>query len=173
MTWVVGQEELLSCDGELPPFPGVVRCCQVGCGPDVAPRSVRLLHLFDASAEASGEIRHVIIRQRKDAAVPGEGGELLLLVGNAWRQRRDVPVDVPVSGLAAQAQDVEPLGGQLLADRFSHPVDQALQGEILLDTEVGGDLLPVGSRCHQRVPEQRVVPGEERNGVVVGPHKVT
>jgi len=101
MTWVVGREELLSWDVELPSFPGVVRCCRVGCGPDVAPRSVCLLQLLDPSADAPGEVRQVVIRQREDAAVPGEGGELLLLVGNAWWQRRDVPVDVPVSGLAA------------------------------------------------------------------------
>ena len=173
MTWVVGREELLSCDVELPSSPGVVRCCRVGCGPDVAPRSVRLMQLLDPSTDAPGEIRHVIIRQREDTAVPGEGGELLLLVGNAWWQRRNVPVDVPVTRLAAQAHDVEPLGGQLLPDRFSHPVDQALQGEILLELEVGGDLLAVRSGSDQGVPEQRVVRGEERNGLVVGPHKVT
>jgi hypothetical protein len=55
-------------------------------------------------------------------------------------------------------------------DRFSHPVDQALQREILLDCEVAGDLLSGGD---QGVPEQGVVAGEERHGMVVGPHEVT
>lgn len=83
-----------------------------------------------------------------------------------------MPVHVWVSGLTAQVQDVEPLGGQVLADRFSHPVDQALQGEILLDGEVGGDLLPVRSGGDQGVAEQGVVSGEEGHGIVVGPHEV-
>jgi len=103
------------------------------------------MHLVDPSADAPGEVRHVVVRQREDAAVPGEGGELLLLVGNAGRQWCDVPVDVPVSGLAAQAHDVEPLGGQLLPDRFSHSIHQTLQGKVLLDLEVAGGLLPMGS----------------------------
>jgi hypothetical protein len=37
-------------------------------------------------------------------------------------------------------------------DRFSHPVDQALQREILLDCEVAGDLLSGATRvCPSRV----------------------
>lgn len=43
--------------------------------------------------------------------IPGEGAELLLLVRLPGWEWSDVPVDVPVPGLAAQAQDVEPLGG--------------------------------------------------------------
>ena len=101
-----------------------------------------------------------------------KAGELLVLVGDAEWQRRNVIVDVSVSGLAAQAHDVEPLGGQLLADRLPHPVDQALQGEVLLDCEVGGDLLSVRSGSDQGVTEQGVVAGKEGHGVVVGPHEV-
>jgi hypothetical protein len=37
MTCDAGREGLSSCDVEWPPLPGVVRCCRVGCGPDVAP----------------------------------------------------------------------------------------------------------------------------------------
>ena len=55
------------------------------------------------------------IGQRDDPAVPREGGQLLLLVGNSRGQRRDVPVDVPVPRLAAHAHDVQPLSRQLLA----------------------------------------------------------
>jgi hypothetical protein len=48
---------------------------------------------------------------------------------------RCAPVDVPVSGLAAQAQDVEPLGGQLLPERLPE-VHEALQVQVFLDPEV-------------------------------------
>ena len=47
------------------------------------------VHLLDSSADAPGEVGQVVIRQGEDAAVPGEGGELLLLVGDAGRKRRE------------------------------------------------------------------------------------
>ena len=50
-------------------------------------------------------------RGMRGCPIPGEGAELLLLVRLPGWEWSDVPVDVPVPGLAAQAQDVEPLGG--------------------------------------------------------------
>jgi hypothetical protein len=81
-------------------------------------------------------------------------------------------VDVAVPRLAAEAHEVEPFGGQLLSDRLAHQVHQALQCEVLLHPEVGGHLLPVGPWGDQRGAEQRRVPSEEGNGVVVGPDKM-
>ena len=139
---------------------GAVRCSVLSVvlgwrvAPNVAPWSAGVMHLLDPSPDAPGETRQVLIRAPRARRGPREGGELLFLVRNAGRQRRDVPVDVPVSGLAAQAHDVEPLGGQLLADRFSHPVDQALQREILLDCEVAGDLLSVRSGATRVCPSR-------------------
>jgi hypothetical protein len=79
-------------------------------------------------------------------------------------------VDVPVPRLAAQAHDVEPFGGQLVADRLPDLVDEPLQAQVLVDREVAGDPLPVGPwGGDQGVPEQGVVAGQEGGGVVAGP----
>jgi hypothetical protein len=45
-------------------------------------------------------------------------------------------VDLPVPGLAAQTQDVEPLGGPLLPERLADLVHEALQAQVFLDPEV-------------------------------------
>jgi hypothetical protein len=94
------------------------------------------LHGLDASADTSGECGHLVIGECEDAPIPGEGAELLLLVRHPRREWSDVPVDVPVPGLAAQTQDVEPLGGQLLPERLPDLVHEALQAQVFLDPEV-------------------------------------
>jgi hypothetical protein len=56
-----------------------------------------------------------------------------------------MPVDMPVSLLAARAHDVQSLGGKLPAERLTDLIHQALQAEVLLHPEVTGDLLAVDS----------------------------
>jgi hypothetical protein len=129
-----------------PPLTGVVRCCPLEHAPGV-PQPAELcrvakvlllgaLHGLDASADTSGECGHLVIGKCEDAPIPGKGAELLLLVRHPGREWSDVPVDVPVPGLAAQTQDVEPLGGQLLPERLPDLLHEALQAQVFLDPEV-------------------------------------
>jgi hypothetical protein len=67
---------------------------------------------------------------------PRRRAELLLLVRHPRREWSDVPVDLPVPGLAAQTQDVEPLGGPLLPERLADLVHEASQAQVFLDPEV-------------------------------------
>jgi hypothetical protein len=86
---------------------------------------LRALHRLDASADAPGERGHLSIGEYEDTLIPGEGAELLVLVRHPGWERRDMPVDVAVPRLAAQAEDVEPLGGQLLPERLPDVVDES------------------------------------------------
>jgi hypothetical protein len=83
-----------------------------------------------------------------------------------------VPVDMPVPRLAAQAHDVQPLGGKLPAERLTDLIHEALQVDVLLHPEVTGDLFAMGSGDDQGVAKQRVVAGEEGNRVLFGPDDV-
>jgi len=131
-----------------------------------------LPHALDLHADAPGQGGEFQLGQVQDPVLPGEGGELLVLVGNSGRERGDMPVDMPVPRLAAQAHDVQPLSGKLPAERLTDLIHEALQVEVLLYSEVTGDLLAMGSGGDQSVTNQRVVPGEERNRVVIGPDEV-
>jgi hypothetical protein len=46
---------------------------------------LHISRLHDPSTDARGEGGHVVVRQRKHAPIPREGGELLLTVGNPGR----------------------------------------------------------------------------------------
>ena len=51
-----------------------------------------------------------------------EGGVLLSVVGDARRERRDVPMDVGVALLAAQSEDIEALGRDCSAYGSAEPM---------------------------------------------------
>jgi len=78
-----------------------------------------------------------------------------------------VPVDVSVSLLASQAQDVEAFGGDGSPDRLTDTVHDRLQSEVLGGAEVPGYLFAVLSRCDQHIAVERRVLVQERNCVFV------
>jgi hypothetical protein len=73
--------------------------------------------------------------------------KLLLLEGNARRQRREVPVNVPVCLLTAEAEYVQALGWYHCVDRLADTMDDDLQVAVLVQAEVVGDLFPVLLGC--------------------------
>jgi hypothetical protein len=56
-------------------------------------------------------------------------------------------VNVPVPVLAAQAEHVEPLGGDDFADRLADMPDDFLELEVLVAAEVANDVLLVCARA--------------------------
>lgn len=61
---------------------------------------------------------------------------LLFGVGRSGWQRRDMPMNVVVPLVAAETEDVEPLGWHDGTDGSTHPVHEALQLEVLIDVEI-------------------------------------
>jgi hypothetical protein len=98
---------------------------------------------------------------------PVERDQLLLLVGHAWRKRREVPVDVRVPLLRAEAEDVQPLGRSGSTQCLSDAVDDALQLDVLLFGEVGGDFLDVPLGSYKGVSTEGRVAIEERDCMLV------
>jgi hypothetical protein len=76
-------------------------------------------------------------------------------------------VDVPVSRLAAEAEDVEALGGDGAAERLADAVDARLEREVLVEREVAGNLLAVLLRRDEHVAVQGLEALEERHRVLV------
>jgi hypothetical protein len=76
-------------------------------------------------ADAVGEITDLCIVEI-EAGVRIKGSELLLIEGNVWRKGRDMPVDMSIRLLAAEAEDVQPVGRHGLADRFADAVNYTL-----------------------------------------------
>jgi len=70
-----------------------------------------------------------------------------MTTANCWSSKGfraagdDVPVDVGVALVGAEREKINPIGPYLLAYRLSHPVHDALQTEVLLDSEVARHLL--------------------------------
>lgn len=77
------------------------------------------------------ECRLAVVINIQDAALGTQRAQLLLVVGNPWRQRRQVPVQVSVALLAAQAQRVHPLGRHGCGQRPGHPVHDPLEAQEL------------------------------------------
>jgi hypothetical protein len=73
------------------------------------------------------QIGHLIIRKLQHAVRHLQRLQLLFLVGHAGRQRYKVPVHVAVALLAAEGEDVQPLGAHHSPQRLADAVDQALQ----------------------------------------------
>jgi hypothetical protein len=79
-----------------------------------------------------GEVGLGAVIDVEDAVLGHEGVELLLVVGHSWRQRRDVPVQVGVALLAAQAQGVHQFGRDGRGHRPGDSVHDALECQELL-----------------------------------------
>jgi hypothetical protein len=76
----------------------------------------------------------------------------LLIVGDARRQRRQVPVDMAVPLLAAQAEEVQALAGDRPPQRLGDAVDDPLQSSVLFQGKVAGHLLSVHERRAVQTP---------------------
>ena len=107
------------------------------------------------------DIEHAVLRH--------ERMKLLLPVGHAWRQRRDVPVHVGVALLAAQTEAVHPLGRNRRCDRSGHPVHDPLECQELFLAEISYPVLDMLFGCDQAVAEQGRIADEESNrgGILV------
>jgi aryl-alcohol dehydrogenase-like predicted oxidoreductase len=76
-------------------------------------------------------------------------------------------VDVSVPLLATQAEDVQALGWNSGTDCFTHAVQDCLQLEVLLATEVASDTFTMFLRRDKHVPVQRWVLVQEGDRLVV------
>jgi hypothetical protein len=76
-------------------------------------------------------------------------------------------VNVPIALLAAETENVEPLGRDRAADRVPHAVNDVLQREVLLEGEVRDHVLPVLPRRNEHVAVQRLEALQERDGELV------
>jgi hypothetical protein len=77
-------------------------------------------------------------------------------------------VHVAVPLLAAEAEHVEPLGRDDIADGFADPVDDGLERDVLVAREVARHLLPMLPGRHENRPvEDRIRVQERDRGVVL------
>jgi hypothetical protein len=63
--------------------------------------------------------------------------ELLLLIGDPWWEWREVPVNMGVALVAAEAEDVEPLTRDCLRYRAAESMNNRLKTQVLRFGEVG------------------------------------
>ena len=104
------------------------------------------------------------------AVLVHECGVLLFVVGNAGRERRDVPVHMCVALMTAEAQHVEPFGGHRLAHGLPDAMNAALELDVLIGGERTDHVGAVFDGGDERVPEQGRPFGEEGNADVVPEH---
>src|SRR5947208_15959467 len=71
--------------------------------------------------------------------------ELLFAICQTGRLRHDMPVHVSIALLAAQAQHVQPFGRHAAPQRFADPMHPALQGHVLVLTEIARHVLDVAA----------------------------
>ena len=105
-------------------------------------------------ANLLGQLRHLIGWDRQDPATHAQRGQLLVLVRHAWWEWGHVPVYVAIALLAAEAEQVQPLGRDHLLDRLAHPIHPALKLQVLLFGEATDDAFDVATWTDQRVPAQ-------------------
>jgi hypothetical protein len=79
---------------------------------------------------------------------------LLLLVGNAWWERSDVPMDVRTALVAPERQHVETLGGYCSRYGASEFVHSALELDVLVLSEVPDNVGAMVEGGEDRVAEQ-------------------
>ena len=121
----------------------------------------------DAAADGLCQGRLAAVVDVQDAAVGREGAELLLVVGHSGWQGCEMPVQVRVALLAAQAQRVHPLGGHRRGQCLGHLVHDVLEGEELVLVQVVHPVLDVPLGRHQAVAQQDRPAGQERDGAGV------
>ena len=93
--------------------------------------------------------------------------ELLFAIRKTGRLRHDVPVHVSIALLAAQAQHVQPFGRHAAPKRFADPMHPALQGHVLVLTEIARHVLDVAADVSLPEDAARVVrAGVEKFGRV-------
>lgn len=80
-----------------------------------------------------------------------KSGDLLLLVRHTWRQRHQMPMDVPVALPTAQTQHVQPVGLHLGHQRLSGGMHHPLHGQILRHVD-RDDVFDVRYRRDEQVP---------------------
>ena len=69
--------------------------------------------------------------------------------------------------LAAQAQHVQPFGRHAAPKRFADPMHPALQGHVLVLTEIARHVLDVAARTHQHVALDRRIAIEKNEDLVI------
>jgi hypothetical protein len=78
-------------------------------------------------------VGHLVVREVNDSALlEHECLELLLVVRDTGRERRQTPVNVAVSLLAPETQHIQALGRNDAADRLPYAMDDRLQSEIFV-----------------------------------------
>jgi hypothetical protein len=75
--------------------------------------------LLDRLTDAGCELGHLVFAKIQNTVRIKRGQ---LIEGHAARQRRNVPVHVPISGLTSEAEDVEPFRRDDATDRLADAV---------------------------------------------------
>lgn len=83
-----------------------------------------------------------------------------------------MPVDVAVCLLAAEGEDVDPLGGDFPPHGLGNLVDQPLEIEILLNSEIARHLLAMLARGDKDVSTQHWILVQEHDRLFVREHDV-
>ena len=118
-------------------------------------------------ADAHGKSGHFAIGDIQDTFFSPQCLQLLLLKRDAIRQRRDMPVNVPVPLLAAQGEDVDAFRFHAAPDGLRDLIYRLLKSQIFLERELSGDLFPVLNWRHQNIPIQNRNLVEEDNEFII------
>jgi hypothetical protein len=85
-----------------------------------------ILQPSDPPTDASGESGHLLLWDLQDARTPAHRRPLLLVVGRPGRQRGHMPMEVGVTLVAAEGEDVHPLRPDLFPNRLRCSVNESL-----------------------------------------------
>jgi len=102
--------------------------------------------------EPARKVGQVVVGNIEVASLCDHGG-LLLVVGNARWQWREMPVDVTVGLLTAQRQHIEAFDIEQTGQRRTRAMHDPLDGEVLLSREVADRVLAMVDGGYQEVPE--------------------
>jgi hypothetical protein len=116
-----------------------------------------------AAPDSPGEVRLGTVADVQDTVFGHERVILLPVIGHSRGKRRDMPVQVSVALLAAQAQAVHPLDRHDRGHRPGNPVHDALQRQILLLAQPADPVFDVALGGDDAVAQQRRLPGQERD----------
>src|SRR5579871_2293884 len=93
--------------------------------------------------------------------------QLLLLEGNSRGQGSHMPVNMTVSLLATQRQQIHPLCRHNLPDCFGDTINQGLQSKILFEAKVGCHLLAMLLGADQSIAVQQRIFVEKHDGLLI------